>query len=102
MTNREHEELLTAATDRFERRLAEESGKLRSEVGQLRVDMVTQGSETRMEVARLRLDMTAEFAESRLQSEARHRELLKWALGFWLTLSATTAAIVSAWNALQR
>lgn len=96
MSERDRDDILSTATDRFERRLSEESGKLRTEIAQLRVDMVTQGSEIRMEVAQLRLDMTEQFAASKLDAEAKHRELLKWALVFWVGQAASTAAIVSA------
>ena len=140
MTDREHEELLATATDRFERRLSEEIGALRvtmieqdsttrqeiaKEISGLRVEMSEQGSAiraemsamriglsaedaatrvemsaqdnaTRLEIAKLRLDMSAGFADTRVMIEARHRELLKWALVFWVGQAAAVAGIVSA------
>jgi len=103
MTDREHERLLTTATDRFERRLAEESSKLRTDmsqlrgdVGQLRVDMVEGDTATRFEISRLRVDMAEQFAASRIHSETQHRELLKWSLVFWISQAAAVAGIVSA------
>jgi hypothetical protein len=98
MTDREYDDVLNAATDRFERRLAEECGTLRAEVGELRVHTVTQGTELRLEVARLRLDMTEQFGAVRLDAETKHRELLKWALVFWVGQAASVAAIVGALN----
>jgi hypothetical protein len=98
MTDREYDDVLNAVTDRFERRLAEECGTLRNEIGELRVHTVTQGTELRLEVARLRLDMTEQFGAVRLDSETKHRELLKWALVFWVGQAASVAAIVSALN----
>ena len=98
MTDREHEDLLTTATDRFERRLAEECGKLRTEIGDLRVDTLTQGTGIRLEMARLRLDMSEQFGGVKLDAETKHRELLKWALVFWAGQAASVAAIVSAFN----
>jgi len=89
MTNRDHDELLSVATDRFERRLAEESGKLR-------VDVVTQGAETRSAVAALRVDMVEQFAAARVDAANRHRDLLKWALMFWMGQAAAIAGIVGA------
>ena len=40
--------------------------------------------------------MTGQFAASRIRSEARHHELLKWALVFWVGQAAAVAAIVTA------
>jgi hypothetical protein len=85
MTNHDRDDVLSTATDRFERRLAEESGGHRAEV-----------AETRLEVARLRSDMTEQFATVRVQAETRHAELLKWALLFWIAQAGATAAIVRA------
>jgi hypothetical protein len=111
MTDREHEQLLATATDRFERRLSEEIGAVRvtmveqnsatrQEIAELRVEMSAQDAATRREVARdfadLRVEMSERFAESRVHTEARHRELLKWALVFWVGQAAAVAGIVSA------
>ena len=91
MTERDRDDLLSAASDRFDRRLSDESGKLRTEIGGLRVDMVKQGSEIRLEIANLRLNMSQQFGASREQfaifksdAEEKHRDLLKWALVFWV------------------
>ena len=103
MTDREQEQLLTTATDRFERRLSEEVANLRAgdaairlEIANLRVEMSEQDSATRLEIAKLRLDMSQQFAQTDVRIEARHRELLKWALMFWIAQAAATAGIVSA------
>jgi hypothetical protein len=85
MTDREHEQLLATATDRFERRLSDESAKLREG-----------DAATRQEIAGLRVDMTQQFAAVRIQSEARHHELLKWSLLFWVGQAAVVAGIVKA------
>ncbi len=123
MTDREHEQLLATATDRFERRLSEEVASLRAgdsaiqleianlrvdmsgqdaatrlEIANLRVDMSGQDAATRLEIAKLRLEMSEQFADSRVHTEARHRELLKWALVFWVGQAAAVAAIVSAFT----
>ena len=98
MTDREHDDLLKTATERFERRLAEECGTLRTEVADLRIDTVTQGTEIRLEMAKLRLDMSEQFGAVRLDAETKHRELLKWALVFWVGQAASVAGIVSAFN----
>lgn len=91
MPDRERDELLMTATDRFERRLAEE-------IGQVRVDMASQGADIRLEISRLRLDMSEQFGSARLDAETKHRELLKWALVFWVGQAASVAAIVSAFS----
>jgi len=98
MSDREHDDLLTTATERFERRLAEECEQLRTELGGLRIDTVTQGTETRLEMAKLRLDVSEQFGAVKLDAESKHRELLKWALVFWVGQAASVAAIVSAFN----
>ena len=85
MTDREHERLLATATDRFERRLSDESATLRES-----------DAATRLEIAHLRVDMAQQFAESRSHSEARHHELLKWSLLFWVGQAAVVAGIVKA------
>ena len=87
MTEREHEHLLATATDRFERRLAEECASVRSDISELRVEMVQQDSATRVEMAQ-------QFAAARIHSEARHQELLKWSLVFWIGQAAVVAGIV--------
>ncbi|HWI17407.1 MAG TPA: hypothetical protein VNT81_06660 [Vicinamibacterales bacterium] len=89
MTEREHEHLLATATDRFERRLAEECAGVRSDISELRVEMVQQDSATRVEMAQ-------QFAAARIHSEARHQELLKWAIVFWVSQAAAVAGIVTA------
>jgi hypothetical protein len=89
MTERDQEQLLATATDRFERRLAEE-------IGAVRVAIVEGDTATRLEVAKLRVDMAAQFATARVETEARHRELLKWALVFWMGQAAAVAGLFEA------
>lgn len=87
MTDREQGQLLAVATDRFERRLSEETARLRES-----------DSATRLEIASLRVDMTEQFAAARIHSEARHHELLKWSLVFWVGQAAVVVGIVTALN----
>lgn len=107
MTDRDHDDLLSQATDRFERRLAEECGKQRMETAQLRVDMMKGDAEIRADVAGLRLDMTEQFGAlrmdmteqlgaMRIDSATRHRDLLKWALMLWVGQATAIAGIVTA------
>ena len=68
------DELMSQMTDRFERRLVEETSQLRGDVSAVRV-----------EISGLRADM------------ARDRfELLKWAFAFWIGQFFATAALIAA------
>ena len=96
MTNRDPDEVLSVATDRFERRLAEECGKQRAETGQLRLEVVTQGAQIRADMAELRADIAEQSAAAKVDAANRHRDLLKWALMFWMGQAAAVAGIVSA------
>ena len=120
MTERDPNHVLATATDRFERRLSEEIGALRVEItnqgaalqsenaatrlelserfGALRAENAATRLELSGEIGKLRIDMTEQFAESRLHTEARHRELLKWALVFWVGQAAAVAGIVTAFS----
>jgi hypothetical protein len=75
------EHLLQIATDRFERRLAEENGRLR-------VDMASGFGELRAELATGLGGLRAEMIE-------RNHELLKWALVFWATQLAAVATLLT-------
>lgn len=82
MPMNEHDEyILQTAIDRFERRLAEEHGRLR-------VELANGFGRLGMEIAGLRGDLRADIVE-------RNHELLKWALVFWLTQIAAIAALLA-------
>jgi hypothetical protein len=71
------EDVINACTERFERRLVQETSTLRVQIAQvessIRQDMTRLGSELRQEIAALGSQM------------ARDRfELLKWAFLFWI------------------
>ena len=68
-------------TERFERRLAEESGKLR-------VEMANGFGDMKAAMASGLGDLRAEMIE-------RNHELLKWALVFWATQIAAVAALLA-------
>ena len=89
MTDREHDQLLATATDRFERRLSEE-------IAAVRITMVEQDAATRQDIANFRVDMSGQFAASRIEHEARHRELLKWAFVFWVGQAIAVAGMFKA------
>ena len=115
MNDRDRDELLSAATDRFERRLAEECGQTRAEIGDLRTevgrlhiemtrqiadvrlevaDVHLQVADTRQEISKARLDFTEQFGVFRASAETRHSELLKWAFVFWLGQAMAVAGLI--------
>ena len=92
-------------TDRFERRLVEETSKVRTEFGQLRTEfgqlrtefgeLRVEFGELRVEFGELRADVRDEIgglrgevrvglAELRTEMAAQRFELLKWAFLFWV------------------
>lgn len=97
--NDSNQEILTIATDRFERRLAEENGKVRvemaTEFGKLRADMAAESGALRVQMATehgaLRSTMEAGFGTLRAEMIDRNAAMLRWLLLFGVT---QTAAIV--------
>lgn len=73
--NENDRHVLTIATERFERRLAEETGKLRVDMGQIR-----------SEVIQLRSDVKADLATMKV-------DIIKWSFAFWLAQIATIATL---------
>lgn len=73
------DDVLTTATDRYERRLVDECGKLRVEMADLRVDLVSriQGSE---------IALTRAMAATRT-------EILRWSFVFWIGQVAAIVAL---------
>jgi hypothetical protein len=71
------EAAMTQCGERFERRLIEETSKLR------------------LETAQLRGDMREGFADLRRDIAAERFELLKWAIAFWVGQLAAVAGIVA-------
>lgn len=91
MTNNDSD-VVVIVTERFERRLADESGKLRvemaTEFGKVRVEMAT-------EFGKVRAEMAAGFGSLRAEMSDRNAELLKWGLVFGVTQTAAIAGIVA-------
>jgi hypothetical protein len=72
-------------SDRFERRLLEETSKLDAKIADVRLDVAGLRSEVREGFTGVRADM------------ARDRfELLKWAFAFWIGQFFATAALLTA------
>jgi hypothetical protein len=74
------DDVIQIVTERFERRLAEENGKLR-------VEMAT-------EFGNVRAEMAAGFGGLRAEMIDRNAELLKWGLVFGATQTATLAGVI--------
>lgn len=78
------EDVLTTATDRFERRLVEECAKLRVEMAALRADLVAQ-------VGGLAAQATGSESTLRQEIASTRTEILRWSFVFWI---GQVAAIV--------
>ena len=91
----EHEINIQVVTERFERRLAEENGKLRVEMaggfGEMKAAMATGLGGLRGELGGLR----GELGGLRAEMIERNHELLKWALVCWATQIAAVAALLA-------
>jgi hypothetical protein len=70
------EDFLNVAGERFERRLTEETGKLR-------VEMATLRSELRQELAGLLQEMARGFGEVRAAIAESRADTIKWTFIFW-------------------
>lgn len=79
------EDLMEQLSDRFERRLVEESSKLDAKI-----------SDVRLEVAGVRSEMREGFAAVRGDMARNRFELLKWAFAFWIGQFFATAALLTA------
>jgi hypothetical protein len=74
-------EVLTLATERFDRRLGED-------IGALRLDMAKEFAAVRMEMASMKTDLRTEMAETRFS-------MLKWAFVFWIGQFAAVSAMMA-------
>ena len=97
------DDVIQIVTERFERRLAEENGKLRvemaTEFGKLRVEMATEFGKVRAEMATgfggVRAEMAAGFGGLRAEMIDRNGEMLKWGLLFGATQTAALAGVMA-------
>jgi hypothetical protein len=71
------EQVGSQCTDRIERRILDESSKLRLDMSQMRMDL-------RSEIAELRTETREGFATLRGEMARDRFELLKWAFAFWV------------------
>ncbi|MEO8677656.1 MAG: hypothetical protein ABI665_01340 [Vicinamibacterales bacterium] len=85
-------DVIVIVTERFERRLSEESGKLR-------VEMATESGRLRTEMAegfgQVRAEMARGFGTLRAEMIDRNADLLKWGLVFGVTQTAAIAGVVA-------
>jgi hypothetical protein len=109
----EPDDVVARVTDRYERRLAEECGKLRVEQAELRADMnqglgelradMNQGlgqlrADMNQGLGQLRADMNQGLGDLRADMIHRNTELLKWGLVCWGTLIGAMAALLKLLN----
>lgn len=85
------DDVIVIVTERFERRLSEESGKLRvemaNEFGRIRAEMAAGFGVLRTEIAQLRAEMIE-----------RNGDLLKWLLVFGATQTAAIVGLIKLWR----
>lgn len=97
------DEVVQFATEKFERRLAEECGSLRiemaSEFGKVRVDMATESGKLRADMQQgfgaIRVDVHQGFGELRTEMADRNAELLKWLLVYGAGQTAALATVMA-------
>lgn len=102
MTERD-DEVIQFATEKFERRLAEECGSLRvdmaSEFGKVRLDMATESGKLRTEMQQgfggIRVEMHQGFGAIRVEMADRNADLLKWLLVYGATQTAALAGVIA-------
>jgi hypothetical protein len=86
------DEVLTLATERFNRRLGEEIGALRLDMAK---EFATVRVETAKESATVRMEMAAMGAGLRTEMAATHFSMLKWAFLFWIGQFAAVSAMMA-------
>jgi hypothetical protein len=89
-------DVLAMADERFERRLAQESGAIRQEITALRAEVaaVRQEMATRQETAALRQEMIAGFAQVHEKIADVRTDVIKWSFLFWTGQFLTTAGFL--------
>jgi hypothetical protein len=84
-------DMIMIVTDRFERRLSEE-------IGRLRVDVATEFGKVRAEMAHGFGDVRTEIAKGRAEMIERNADLLKWILIFGVTQTAAIVGLIRLWR----
>ena len=106
-------DVIVTVTDRFERRLSDETGRLRvemaTEFGKVRTEMAAEFGKVRTEMAaefgKVRSEMAAslggvrtEIAQLRAEIIERNADLLKWCLVFGVTQTAAIVGLIRIWR----
>jgi hypothetical protein len=88
-------DVTTAAVERFEARLIEETARLGLEIAEFRASL-------QAEIAALRQESTTEFAALRQENFEGRIELLKWCFAFWVGQVFAVAGVVAVVLRLMR
>lgn len=106
-TGREwRDDLLTTATERFGRMLADETaklrvevatgiGKVRAEIADVRVDVAAEFARVRGDIAAVRTDVAGEIGKLRVDMANWRADLLKWSFLFWIGQVAAIAGLMA-------
>lgn len=93
------EDVITACTERFERRLVEETSALRVQMAQvessIRQDMTRLASDLRQDMTRLGSDLRQEISALGSQMASDRFDLLKWAFLFWIGQFVAIGTLIS-------
>lgn len=91
-------DVMESVSDRFERRLVEETAKLRGDMAGLRQEMTMGFSELRQEMttgfSELRQELTRGLSDVRHEMADQRFELLKWAFLFWVGQFFAVAGLI--------
>jgi hypothetical protein len=106
-------DVIVIVTERFERRLSDETGKLRvematefgkvraetaTEFGKVRAEMATEFGKVRAEIAAGFGGLRTELAQLRAEMIERNGDLLKWILVFGITQTAAIVGLIRLWR----
>jgi hypothetical protein len=95
-------DVIVIVTERFERRLSDETGKLRvemaTEFGKVRAEMATEFGKVRAEMAAGFGSLRTEMAQLRAEMIERNGDLLKWILIFGITQTAAIVGLIRLWR----
>ena len=85
-------ESITIVEERFERRLAEETGKLKVEIEKIRVDLMAEIGKNRVEIEKIRV----EIEKIRVEVAASKADTLRWMFIFWIGQIGVLSGIIFA------
>ena len=99
-------DVIRIVTDRFERRLTEESSRLRvemaTEFGKVRTEMAIEFGKVRHEMAtefgKVRKEMADGFGALKVEVIERNHDLLRWMLIFGVTQTAAIVGLIKLWR----